>query len=264
MKLSTIVGQFLIGFDIPTNLHSILTIVENAEQDDLILLPEGAISGYSDDPALTEQLDPGKIKWAIAELQKVVKQKKVHLVCGACLLKEGHWYNTAVYFSPVLTKIAYRKINLATHERTHFTAGNKLPLLTLDLPHGSVQAGIQLCREIRFPEQWQYLARQGAQILLYLTNAANPREEPGVWRSHLISRAAENQRFVLSANIADAQQHCPTMIISPRGAVLQEVPASTAAHTILLKQEIDLADVSHWYEQQARRDVVDIVYKPSA
>ena len=114
---------------------------------------------------------------------------------------------------------------------------------------------VQLCREIRFPEQWHCLARQGAQVLIYLTYAANPAEPPGVWRAHLISRAAETQRFVLAANVAHGAQHCPTMIVSPRGQVLAEAPAGIAA---TLERTIDLADTRDTYLRQQRDDVVSI------
>jgi omega-amidase len=116
---------------------------------------------------------------------------------------------------------------------------------------------VQLCREIRFPEQWHCLARQGAQVLIYLTYAANPAEPPGVWRAHLISRAAETQRFVLAANVAHGTQHCPTMVVSPRGQVLAEAPAGTAA---ILELTIDLADTSDTYLQQQRDDVVSVTW----
>src|SRR6185436_856524 len=110
---------------------------------------------------------------------------------------------------------------------------------TIDIPHpeGKVSVGVQLCREIRFPEQWQYLATAGAQLFVYLTNAANIREPRNVWRSHLVSRAAENQRFLASANIAHPDQHCPSMVVSPRGEVLAELPAG---RTGLLRHTLDL------------------------
>ena len=54
-------------------------------------------------------------------------------------------------------------------------------------------------------------------------------------RSHLISRAAENQRFLLAANVADLDQHCPTMAISPRGEVHGELaPGATGVLRVTL------------------------------
>ena len=127
----------------------------------------------------------------------------------------------------------------------------------MTLPAGEVPAGVQLCREIRFPEQWHCLARQGAQVLTYLTYAVNPAEPPGVWRAHLVSRAAETQRYVLAANVAGRDQHCPTMIVSPRGQVLAEAPAGATA---TLRATLDLANSRDAYLRQQRGDVVGITY----
>src|SRR5216683_282738 len=132
-------------------------------------------------------------------------------------------------------------------------AGAALPTLGMTLPAGELQAGVQLCREIRFPEQWHCLARQGAQVLIYLTYAANPAEPPGVWRAHLISRAAETQRFVLAANVAGPGQHCPSMIVSPRGEVVAEAAPGTTA---TLRAALDLGRTRDAYLSQQRGDVV--------
>ncbi len=115
-----------------------------------------------------------------------------------------------------------------------------------------------MCREIRFPEQWHCLARQGAEMLIYLTYAASAAEPPGVWRAHLISRAAETQRFVLAANVAHGSQHCPTVIVSPRGLVLGEAPPGIPA---TLERTIDLAGVRDSYLRQQRGDVVSITWR---
>ncbi|HZC73374.1 MAG TPA: carbon-nitrogen hydrolase family protein [Jatrophihabitans sp.] len=151
----------------------------------------------------------------------------------------------------------YRKVNLASSERGRLVAGSTLPVLSAAIGGATVGIGVQLCREIRFPEQWHVLARSGAQLLAYLTYAANPREPAGVWRSHLISRAAETQRYVVAANVAHADQHCPSMIVSPRGDVLAEAGTTEPS---ALRHELELGDVSDWYVSQQRSDVVGIRY----
>jgi predicted amidohydrolase len=119
----------------------------------------------------------------------------------------------------------------------------------------AVGVGIQLCREIRFPVQWRYLARGGAEVFAYLTNAVGDESgmQAGVWRSHLVSRAAENQRYVLAANNAGEGQKCPSMIVAPDGRVLWEV-ISTCVE--MNRREIELSEVADWYLSQARDDVV--------
>ncbi|MBL4937007.1 hypothetical protein JK636_14730 [Clostridium sp. YIM B02515] len=49
MELSVLIGQFPIKHDIKENLKNILFILGKSEKDDLVVLPEGALSGYSDD-----------------------------------------------------------------------------------------------------------------------------------------------------------------------------------------------------------------------
>ena len=60
---------------------------------------------------------------------------------------------------------------------------------------------------------------------------------------------------MLAANVADGRQHCPSMIVSPRGLVLAEAPAGAAT---TLEHTIDLADNRDAYLGQQRDDVVSI------
>jgi predicted amidohydrolase len=191
-------------------------------------------------------------------LQNEVFSKKIHLIFGSCLRENEQWYNTGIYLSHNSSPFTYRKVNLATNERGHFLAGNHLPVFTLHMGDFSIIAGMQLCREIRFPEQWQYLARSGAQVLFYLTNAVEDNNEMPVWRSHLVSRAAENQRFIIAANNAHKKQKCPTMIIAPSGAIIAEIVSENVK---TLREKINLSQISNWYLEQARIDIVRI--KPS-
>jgi len=144
---------------------------------------------------------------------------------------------------------------LAHHERGVFNPGDSLPVFSLTTPSGIIKIGVQLCREIRYPEQWGWLARQGAQVILHLNNAIGDDRHQPVWRSHLVSRAAETQRFVLSVNNAAAQQICPTIALAPDGCVLAEIVSAEAE---VCRVELDLSLVSNWYLDQNRADVVTI------
>ena len=89
-------------------------------------------------------------------------------------------------------------------------------------------------------------------MLLYLTYAVGKPHEYEVWRSHLISRAAENQRFVLAVNTAADDVNCPTAIIHPSGRVLAETRGSGSP----LAVTVDVTEVSNWYLSQARTDLL--------
>lgn len=86
-----------------------------------------------------------------------------------------------------------------------------------------------------------------------MTNAVGDASESPVWRAHLMSRAAKNQRFILSSNNAQADQKCPTLVVAPTGHVLAETPSSAPT---TLRVALDLSLVSDWYLHQVRQDVI--------
>jgi predicted amidohydrolase len=253
MKVAVAVAQTSVTWDIRQNLVAITSCLADTRAGELVVLPEACLSGYDDRLSGLDRLDPGLLASAVDSLAALAADKRIHLFCGSLLFENGAWWNAALYLSPDGTRWTYRKVNLATHERGRLTAGTELPVLQLRLDGGSLTVGVQLCREIVFPGQWQYLAEAGAQAFVYLTNAVNPAVPAGVWSSHLISHAAANQRFVIACNIADPGQHCPSMIVSPRGEVLGALPAAQPA---VLRTVIDTEDVSDWYLSQRRTDVL--------
>lgn len=254
MRLSILVGQVPAVWDVGANLAAVRRVVGEAGRGDVVVLPEGMLSGYGEDLGPLDDLDPGALTDAVEQVRGLAADREVHVLCGALLPENGGWVNAGLYFAADGGEtFVHRKINLAMNERGPLRAGDRLGTFELRQGGERVTAGMQLCREIRFPEQWQYLAAGGAGVLFYLTNAANPKEPGGVWRSHLVSRAAENQRFVVSANIPDPAQHCPSMVVSPRGEVVAELPMGESG---LLRHTIDLDEVSDWYLGQRRTDVV--------
>ena len=256
--VNAIVAQFPITLDIKHNLNVILSIVKQAKEGDLIVLPEGALSGYEEDAKFLDRIDISQLQTSLQTLRELVTQRNVHLVFGSCLHEDSKWFNAGIYYSPH-KEFIYRKVNLATSERGRFIAGSNLGIIETLINDQPVKLGVQLCREIRFPEQWQFLARQGAEIFCYLTNTVGDSAQAQVWRSHLVSRAAENQRFVLCANNAHPAQKCPSMIITPSGEVIWE---KLSADVAIGRHTLDLSQVSSWYLDQSRRDLLNLANSP--
>lgn len=257
MQISIVVAQVPVVWNVDANLITVQEVVGEARVGDVVVLPEGMLSGYGEDLAPLAAMEPAAVDHAVAQVAQLARQEQVHIFCGSLLACEGGWCNAGLFFPANGDYQVYRKINLAMHERGRLRPGNRLPTFDIPQPEGKITAGVQICREIRFPEQWQYLATAGAQLFAYLTNAANVREPEGVWRSHLISRAAENQRFLASANIAHPHQHCPSMVVSPRGEVLGELPPGRSD---LLRHALNLDETGSWYLGQRRQDVLSLAY----
>jgi len=280
--LEVVIGQLETDWDPPGNSERVVSFLRAETRPGcLAVLPEAVLSGYDDQLSGLDRLDARALATGMTAVAAAARELGVHVLCGSLLSEAGSFWNTAMYFGPAGEHWTYRKVNLASHERGRLAPGASLPLLRLPaegapgsassaegprdaerppLTRPPLAIGVQLCRELKYPEQWHVLARRGARLLAYLTYAANPEIAPGVWRSHLISRAAESQRFVLAANVASPDQHCPSMVISPRGEVLAE---TTTTGPQALHAELDLAEVSDWVLSQQRGDVVGISYHGS-
>lgn len=253
MHLPVLLAQFPIRHSVADNLDRIGEALSRAEPGALVALPEGALSGYSDDLSFLGRLDPGEVEAGLDELAREAVRLGVHLWVGAVRREGGRWRNTAVGLTARGERHVYRKVHLAMHERGVFEPGEELPVFDLPTPRGEVRVGAQLCRDLRFPGQRERLARQGAQVLLHLNHARGAPHARRAWSSGLISRAVDNQRWVVSPNAAGPDQNCPSMAVAPDGEVRVEILSD---ETRAVRQELDLSRVSDRYLSQARTDLV--------
>lgn len=247
--------QFSVTMDPAANFAGIASLLDAIAPDTLVVAPEGALSGYENRAGVTAEIDIDATERAIATTAELARAKRLHIVAGACLHEQTQWRNSTLYFGPSGERARYDKINLAMSERGAFTPGDRLPVFDITVAGQPIRLGIQMCREIRYPEQWRALAAQGAQVIAYVNNAIGSATGDAVWRAHMISRAAETQRFIVGANNAARDQTCPTMIVGPDGAILAE--AQTGA-TQRVAASLSLEAVSGWVLSQARGDVVSV------
>jgi predicted amidohydrolase len=255
ITLPALLAQFPVSHSIADNLGNILSLLDYTQAGDLVLFPEGAVSGYAQDLTFIKDIDPKVLNATLDELRDQAHKRGIHLWVGTLIPEGREWYNAAFGFTPNGGAFQYRKINLAHHERGTITPGSDLPVFDLEMEDGIVKVGVQICREVRYPEQWGWLSRKGAKVYLHLNNATNNPKQLSVWRSHLVSHAACNQRYMLSANNASPAQSSPTIAISPEGWVLDEIVSDRPAY---MRVELDLSRVSDGYLEQSRPDVVSI------
>ena len=247
--------QFPVTMNVTENLARLVAGVCGLDTGGIVVAPEGVLSGYLPTSGFVTSLDVGVIERAIDNARNLALNRQVHLIVGACDYTDKTWRNATFYFGPQGQLWRYDKINLARSERGTFTPGHRLPVLEINCDGEPLRLGIQMCREIRYPEQWRMLATQGAQVIAYFNNAVGSKHGHGVWRAHMISRAAETQRFVIGANNAATDQTCPSMIISPFGAVLSELAVGAEGAA---RARLSLDEVSNQVIGQARNDVVAV------
>lgn len=246
-------AQIPVSSSIKENLETVKRALRRVQDGTIVVFPEGALSGYSpENKHFIANLNFDKLQESHTYCDNIAKERNIVIVIGSVEKKDENFYNTAYIFSPDGIQ-TYRKVNLAFYDKKHFTAGSELPVFKLQ----GIKVGILMCREIMYPEQWRILAIKGAQVLIHLNNATGP-EKYELWRSYLISRAGENQRYVISVNCVSREQGCPTMVVNPKGRPIIELNSNVL---ILKKVALDLREVNDYYLNQRRTDIVDIVDK---
>lgn len=251
-----VVAQVPVDVSVARNLKTILDVLTAARPGDVVVTPEGSLTGYlvNEPTDLDRQstTDLSQVADAVDTLAREAARRGVHLWIGVCEQRDGEWSNEAVSLLADGTRMTYRKVNLATAERGMFRAGDELPVFEVPVASGRVPVGVQLCRELRFPEQWRSLAERGARLFLHLNHGQGDSRVFQTWRAMLIARAAENQRCLVSANAASPSQRCPSMAVAPDGAVVAELPPGW---TDIQRVDFDLDRTAEWYLGQRRRDL---------
>jgi predicted amidohydrolase len=251
MNIGVVLAQLAPTPSVPDNVDAIRTAIAAARPGDVVLTPEGSLSGYSEDPSFLDSVAPDEVEAALGAVGEAAVAAGVDVWVGACTPENGRWFNAACGLTADGRRLTYRKVNLATSERRRFAAGDALPTFSVPRAPRSVTTGVQICREVRFPEQWRALADAGAELFLHLNNAIGE-SPPSAWRSMLVARAVENQRFVASVN-AVGLQRSPTIAVAPSGDVLAE---ASGTEPELLRVELDLDEIDDTFLRQRRRDLI--------
>ncbi len=199
--------------DVADNARDIHEAIDNASHKgvSLLVVPECALCGYLPRP----DTDFGALARHQAELAGHAAQSDMWLALGTVRNGDDGWLNSALLFSPDGELYAsYDKTHLMPGERGVFVPGNGLPIFRA----GDWTFGIQICFDMRFPENWRILRRKGAELVLHLSSASRA----AAWKVPVLegavrSRAAENGMFVVSANDAGVPQMMVSAICDPDG-----------------------------------------------
>lgn len=255
MKIT--IAQIPVTASIKTNLSAILDVIKSNANTDLIIFPECALSTYeADDKDYIHNIDFEELDQAHKACQSMTRLHKTNAIIGSIDKVKGKYYNTGFLFHADGKVDKYHKINLAHLDKKFFTAGNDLPIFTVN----GVKVGIQICREIMYPEQWRILAIKGAQLIVHISNCLG-RSKYNLWKSYLVSRAAENQRYVFSVNNANKDQGCPTIAIDPDGNILEEI---NSEQCVVRHIFLDMSKPRDYYLNQRRTDIVSLTEKQVA
>jgi len=147
---------------------------------------------------------------------------------------DGKVSNTALIIDANGEELArYEKVHLfdvnlpdgnTYQESQTVKAGLSLPPLLVSPHYGKI--GLSVCYDVRFPELYRQLSKQGAEILL-IPAAFTAYTGKDHWQVLLQARAIENTAYVIAPaqtghHYARRQSHGHAMIIDPWGIVLSD------------------------------------------
>ncbi|MGQ9662174.1 MAG: carbon-nitrogen hydrolase family protein [Kiritimatiellia bacterium] len=227
------------------NLERLFAILEQAEPEDLIVLPEVfAVRGEHEDYVRSAEEIPGPILGTVAD---IARQRRSWLLAGSVIeLSDQGLFNTAVLINRRGETVArYRKIHLfearldAGHvirEAETYRAGDEPVLAELE----GWRCGLAICYDLRFPELFRRYAIQGAHLFLVPSNFTQ-RTGADHWEVLLRARAIENQCFVVAANQCGTnlrtgvESYGHSLAVDPWGRVLRDLETDVRSECVVLK-----------------------------
>lgn len=228
-------AQLVVEAELAVNLTKIKRVLAGAQAGEWVVFPEASLSGYfPDDPHYTSRLNAADIERAIVEIHDLVRARGCFCVLGTARQSKGKWENAAVVLCPTGSAETYAKIQLSALDARHFRPGPFVPVFHID----GVRVGIQLCRELLFPNQWAQLRQAGVKMVIHLNNAIKPHD--AIWEHVLIARALEHAMYVCSVNNAAPPQALTSYLVAPNGKLLLKAAPQTEE---VLTTNIDLAAV---------------------
>ncbi|WP_133405680.1 carbon-nitrogen hydrolase family protein [Parashewanella tropica] len=221
-------------------LHEQMETLDRADDEEqLIVLPECVLLFGGHESLQIKAM--GEDNQFVSVLSKLAAQHQVYLVAGTVpeLATDGRYYSRSYVFGPQGQIMGqYDKLHLFDvdvadgtkqyRESETFCPGEQVSVV--DTPIGKI--GLAICYDLRFPELFQAMREQGADIIA-LPAAFTKVTGKAHWQTLLQARAVETQTYVVAA--AQWGQHPSSrretwghsMIVNPWGEIVAEKLSDT-------------------------------------
>jgi predicted amidohydrolase len=219
--------------DKAANLELAKRLIEQAvaeERPDFVALPETWTVMNPDVAAKRAAAEPIPGGEAYIMLQELAARHRIVLHGGSLFERNGDGlHNTTVVFDRDGQELArYRKMHLfdiVTPDGREFresaTITPGVRVVTFDAL--GTRFGLSICYDLRFPELYTALAKQGARIIL-IPSAFTLMTGKDHWEVLLRARAIETQTYVLApaqwGRFADGPRYGHSMVVDPWGHVI--------------------------------------------
>ena len=232
-KLKIATCQFAVTGSVKSNSRQIRQLLHKAKkaQADIAHFPETALTGYigTDIPTFDG------FNWTqLAEETKAIQTLSAKLglwtVLGTAhkIARSDKPYNSLYLIDPKGQIIdRYDKRFCLKAELRRHTPGNRFVNFTIN----SVKCSLLICFDLRFPELYRKLYKQGVQCILqsfYNARQKGPSVHTHIMRQSMQCRAATNHLWVSMSNSSGYYSPYPSCFIQPDGKIVRQLRANRA------------------------------------
>lgn len=231
--------------DVSGNLERAAKLVAQADDFDVLVLPELFSTGYTfldrDEVERYAEDSDGPTQAALREWAS----RRAGWVVGGFAERAGErLFNSAALIGPDGETHVYRKIHLFDRETDLFDPGpDDFRVQSLEIPTGLLRVGMMICFDWFFPESARCLAVAGADVILHPSNLVM-----SSCQDAMPTRCLENGVFAVTANRCGADDRGEirvdftgaSQVTGPRGEVLSRAPA-TGETVVVVEVDVSVA-----------------------
>jgi len=225
--------QFAVSSSVKRNAAHIRAFLSKAKKAkaEIVHFSECALSGYvgTDFPTF-DGYDWVLLKEETLEIMNLAAQLGLWVVLGSTHpLTAPHKPHNSVYLIDPRGRIVdrYDKRFGMPGDLRRLTPGNRFVHFTLN----GVKCALLICFDLRFPELYRELFKQGAQCLLqsfYNARQKGPSVHTHIMRQTMQCRAATNHLWVSMANSSGHYCPYPSCVIQPDGMIVSQARPNRA------------------------------------
>jgi predicted amidohydrolase len=234
--------QFAVSGSIKRNARQICEFLRKARRAkaDIVHFSECALSGYADaDLKTLKGLDWQLLKEETEKIMALAAKLRLWVVLGSThRLTEPNKPHNSLYLIGPNGKIVdrYDKRFCTARDLHHYTPGNRFANFTVN----GVKCSLLICFDVRFPELYRQLYKQGVNCILqsfYNARQKGPSVHTHIIRQTMQCRAATNYFWVSLANSSGYYSPYPSCIIAPDGKIVKQLKSNRAG---IMVNKIDL------------------------
>jgi predicted amidohydrolase len=255
LKIATC--QFPVCADIEVNASHIRTLMQQAAEEDaeIVHFCECALSGYAGvDFENFDDYNWDLLKEKTQEIIGLAGKLKIWAALGSShRLTEPHKPHNCLYLISPEGRLAdrYDKRFCTENDLANYTPGDHFVLFEIN----GVQCSLLICFDLRFPELYRLLYKQGVRCILqsfYNARQKGPSVHTEIMRQTMQANAADNGFWVSMTNACGWFCPYPSCFIQPDGRIIEELPEHNEG---LMINTVDISQT--FYDPSAPfRDIV--------